>query len=187
MCIRDRTMAIKFDPGNEKAKLALVKLARSSHEVVRNEASKIYDAKSDPTPPVIVLIELANQAKDTDDLESAMKFLEAARRVDPRNPEILSKLALVYLELEKPNPERALLLIDQGIVFLRIDSRHQPFANYVRARALEELDRIVDAEASYEAAIAECKDNELLLEIKERFELMKRRNLTCTRPAKSNR
>ena len=125
-----------------------------------DQARRIYDADKDPNPPPSVLAELGQHALRNKQWDKAVTYFEKARQKDGKNPQTLNNLAFALLSSpDNNNGERALILIDQAIVYLKQANlepviKEQAVASFfdTRGLALMKLGRFKDAAISLELA-----------------------------------
>ena len=157
---------MKYDNQSVETLRWLTFLSTGSNAKISEKARKIYDGRNDPNAPGVVSTELGAYSLQIKDFENAIKYFEDARTKSPRDPRVLNNLAYAYLKAENRNPERALLLIDQALTFLPANAQKLVLSHFhhTRGEALLQLNRLVDAAASFEAALQERPDNEEILE-----------------------
>ena len=63
---------------------------------------KPAESSNSKSPAIIALVTAAAQSSKSGDIESASAAIERAIRIDPRNPELLYKLAVLRLKQSKP-------------------------------------------------------------------------------------
>ncbi len=159
--------AYHLDPKNLEVLLILVKIGLGSDLPLAEKARQIYDAEKDPDPPAIILLELGTVALAKQDYDGAVMHLERSRQKDPRDVNTLNNLAYVYLVSNRPNPDRALRLVEDALRNLPNQDAAKSKRTFLldtRAMALMQLNRIPEAIASFELALQDRPTNRKILE-----------------------
>ncbi|MDG1873289.1 MAG: tetratricopeptide repeat protein [Mariniblastus sp.] len=158
--------AYGFNPTNPRVLRELVRLSANADQTIASQALQIYDATKRMDAPALVLNELGAQALGRSEYQSALEYFERARKKSPQVPEILNNLAYTYLVAERPNPKRALKLVDEAFRYLPNNSQNFEFRTYfhdTRGRAMMQLNRMSEAAAEFEFALRTRPDDQDIL------------------------
>lgn len=159
--------AYRYHPTNVSVLRELVRMGVHENQEVAAEARSIYNPGENADAPALVLNELGAQALGQTDYESALRLFELARKKSSRNPEILNNLSYTYLVGSKPNPKRALKLIDEAFRYLPNTKQNQNYKthfHHTRGRAMMQLNRIPEALGEFETALQSRPDNQDILQ-----------------------
>lgn len=139
-----------------REKLDISKLARGH-----------YDANKDKDASAVVQNELGTQALSRKQYQKAIGYFESAISKAPRSPHMLNNLAYTYLVCEKKNPARALSLVDRALANFNptSDQMRKRLSNFrdTRGLAMMQLNRLDEAAAEFEIALADRPNNVRIL------------------------
>ncbi len=107
--------AFQLRPGDVRILARIASLAGIDGEVGEQARMTLKDILASGTAPGIVHFVLGVHAFQQDDVQSAIRHLELANRINPNTPATLNNLAVVVSRQDQPDLEQALELIERAI------------------------------------------------------------------------
>lgn len=132
------------------------------------QARALYDPSGSLDANALVLNEMGSQALSRKQYADAIEYFEAARIKSPKSPDILNNLSYTYLVSDTPNPKRALKLVDQALDYFvpQTEEAKKLLSHFhdTRGLAMMQLNRLDEATAEFEIALADRPGNKRILE-----------------------
>ena len=117
------------------------------------------DFKVDPDASALSLTTLGAEAMSAGKPDKAVALFEAAVKKDPDSAMNRNNLAFSLLKCSKPDPERALRLVDESLGSLTKASKYRSYLLDTRGNVLMQLEHFEDAIAAFELALIGRPDN----------------------------
>ena len=166
--LEDLTKAINLDDKSRQAKRWLTILGFD--ETIGDLARSVYDPSKDENTTWLIDSELAHHALKKNQFRKAIELFESARKKQPTSPQILNNLAYTYLQLDTPEPAKALWLVDQAILNMKgiqmsDENRRKVVGSFfdTRGEALKQLGKVKEAAESFEIVLRSRPDDRELL------------------------
>jgi tetratricopeptide (TPR) repeat protein len=158
--------SLELRPRYEQALQQLTHIA-VDYPQFREQVLRIYDPFKDSNAPSSVLQVLANAEMIKRNYSQAVSLFEEARRKSPKDPHTLNNLAYSYLMSNSDNAERSLFLVEEALATLpRVSENIATQAAFLHTRgsALLQLNRLIEAAATFEMALQIRPDDVAILE-----------------------
>ena len=149
-------------PSNEALSFETIQMKGQTdpNEPDANTEDLDSDFKVDPDASALNLTRLGAEAMSTGEPDKAVALFEAAMNKDPESAMTRNNFAFALLNCSKPDPERALQILDEGLASMpRGPSKYRSNFQDTRGNALMQLERFEDAIAALELALIDRPDN----------------------------